>query len=413
VPHSAPTTRYTVEHATLYEPNRWLLALTLAPLGVAAYLATGAHRMTHVGQRLLINGLAITLFAAGYVWQRNPRPFTRAVRVEVDGGTLRVGGRAFPVASLKAGFLKPGSKPHVVLRRGLGASIEIEVPSQNEARSLLRALGLDTSQTVAVFQARSRAYAERWYPAVAVVLFGAAFLGAGALRAGSLRFVIAGAAVVALFVAFLWPTRVTVGADGVVLRWLGRDRFLGYGDVDHVARFDEGVGNGRSVGVRIVLRSGEIVRVPLGSPTFSADDVVMLDERLCEAIAAFRAGDAAGDAALLARGERPVGEWVAALRALGAGSNADHRTAPVPRERLLRLVESPSATASERAAAAAALGGALDDDARERLRRAAEASAAPKLRVALEAAADEARAAELEAALGDIEEEASERRARG
>jgi hypothetical protein len=81
------------------------------------------------------------------------------------------------------------------------------------------------------------------------------------------------------------------------------------------------------------------------------------------------------------------------------------RTAPLPRERLFRIVESPSASGLDRAAAAVALGKEADEETRGRLRGAAEACAAPKLRIALEAAAGSSSDAELEAALAEVGEE--------
>src|SRR5262249_5775644 len=70
--------------------------------------------------------------------------------------------------------------------------------------------------------------------------------------------------------------------------------------------------------------------------------------------------------------------WAAALRALGAG--AREGTAGESRARLLRIAEDPAAEAVERVAAAVALGGDLDEESRARLRAAAAARAAPRLR---------------------------------
>ena len=86
------------------------------------------------------------------------------------------------------------------------------------------------------------------------------------------------------------------------------------------------------------------------------------------------------------------------LLGVGAGSNADHRHAPVPADRLWRIVESPTQDAEARAAAAVALSHAPNDATRQRLRAVASNTAAPRLRVALEAAA---RAAEDDAAAAE------------
>jgi hypothetical protein len=92
---------------------------------------------------------------------------------------------------------------------------------------------------------------------------------------------------------------------------------------------------------------------------------------------------------LLRRGERDVRAWIQALRAAGAGSRADARTAALPTDTLFRIVEDPRLGSAERAAAAVALDAAgLDDAGRQRLTAAANATAGPKLRVVLQAARD-------------------------
>src|SRR5262249_62187220 len=65
------------------------------------------------------------------------------------------------------------------------------------------------------------------------------------------------------------------------------------------------------------------------------------------------------------------------------------RSAAVPDEELWRVIEDPTAPMDARAGAAAAIGRDLDEAGRTRLRVAAAACAAPKLRVALSAVADE------------------------
>ena len=136
-----------------------------------------------------------------------------------------------------------------------------------------------------------------------------------------------------------------------------------------------------------------------------------IEERIQEAMETYRRGDAEGDAALVRRNGRDLGAWINALRSLGAGSNADLRTAPLPRERLFRIVESPTAAAGERAAAAVALGTELDEEGRARLRSAAEATAAPKLRIAIEQAAASADEEALREALSALESEPEEKQA--
>jgi hypothetical protein len=164
-------------------------------------------------------------------------------------------------------------------------------------------------------------------------------------------------------------------------------------------------------GLRIVLRSGSEVFVPVqrANLNLSDDKVALIEERIREAREAVRVGDVAVDAAMLQRGERDVKDWIADLRSIGTGANATLRTAPVPRERLIRIALDPTQAALARAAAAVALGAELDEETQSRLRTAAEATAAPKLRVAIEKAATGAEDGDIEEALRDVEQEAGRR----
>jgi hypothetical protein len=151
--------------------------------------------------------------------------------------------------------------------------------------------------------------------------------------------------------------------------------------------------------------------ITLGSQESTADRpiVPLIEERIRDAMDAFHRDGTSVDASLLRRGERAVGVWVAALRSIGAGANADLRTAPMPGERLFRIVEDPASPAVDRAAAAVALGGDLDEQTRTRLRFVADATAEPRLRLAIEKAAAGEDKAEIEAALAEIEGKDSRR----
>src|SRR5262249_47139974 len=127
----------------------------------------------------------------------------------------------------------------------------------------------------------------------------------------------------------------------------------------------------------------------------------MFAARVKRAIAASESDEEA--AALL----RPAGavdaSHVAQLRVLGAGEDASYREARVPRERLWRLVEDPGVDGATRARAAVALSG--DAEGRERLRVVAEATASPKVRVALERTAEGHEDARVAEALAELEAE--------
>ena len=187
------------------------------------------------------------------------------------------------------------------------------------------------------------------------------------------------------------PSRLHIGTDGVFITWLGTKRFIGFSEISFAKPLD-----GR---VDLHLKAGGLVRIPVGR------QVLIILARINEAMEAYRRGGATADiASLLRRGERPMEDWMAALRSIGAGANATHRTAPVAPETLWRLVEDPGSEPLARAAAAVALGAELDDEGRGRLRVVAGAVAAPKLRVALEAAANDDQG-DLCAAMAEVEEE--------
>jgi hypothetical protein len=287
------------------------------------------------------------------------------------------------------------------------------------------------SQQVATFRALSPALAKRRYGVVAFVgahvflwsLVGilaplSRALGMGNSGAGMVVLLLGILAILTVFVA-----RLSVGADGILLRWLWTQRFLGYHEIRGITRFDKGwlgarLGadgwqhTGQVMGFRVALRSGEEVLMPiaLSSRESMADPIVQrIEERIREAMDAFHRDGASVDAPLLRRGERAVGVWVAALRSIGAGANADLRTAPMPRDRLFRIVEDPASPAVDRAAAAVALGGDLDEQTRTRLRFVADATVEPSLRLAVEKAAAGEHQAEIEAALAEIEGKDSRR----
>jgi hypothetical protein len=401
--------------------NPWVLGLAASPfLGTLAALVAG-FAVKAAFFAFLFHPAIVAIIALLYAWQRNPWAVIEPLPVRADAAGVHVGDTFIPLADIKDGFVLPGRTPQVRLSRRRALPLELRCGSVAEARSLLRALGLDVSQRVAQFRTSSRAVAKRRYTAVAVGTFMAVY---GAFVASIARanhghspalagvFGVAFAlSLIGLVTVMLVPTRLGVGADGIVLRWFGRSRFLGYGDITGVFRFDKGWGRNRQIGLTVTLRSGEEVAIPIGQAKWNDDGVAIIEERMEEAMEAFRGGGAAADAALLRRGDRPVAGWIDALRAIGSGANADMRTAPLPRERLFRIVESPTAAAPDRAAAAVALSADLDDDARTRLRRAADAIAAPRLRVVLEHAAAGAEQAEVEAALAEMDAEEAKRRA--
>jgi hypothetical protein len=135
------------------------------------------------------------------------------------------------------------------------------------------------------------------------------------------------------------------------------------------------------------MDDGSRIRLVVGqSGRWSDEDrTAALVERIREAMDTYARGASEAGMVLLQRGGRDVPEWLLALRALGAGASADHRSLSISTDRLWSVVESHGAVAETRAAAAAALSTVLDEPAKKRLRAARDAVADHGLRDVLEA----------------------------
>jgi hypothetical protein len=223
--------------------------------------------------------------------------------------------------------------------------------------------------------------------------------------------------VVAYFLTLLIPTRIVTGPDGLSVGWLAPGRFVPYSSVVSVSSGDDEVRAHRSDGGATVIRFKPPRWASKNDWFFEwvfRDQKTALYDRLQEGLAQKPAATPADVETLLSRGGRATREWAAALRALGAGGLGGYRSASVPRDLLWSVAESPSAAPDARVAAAVALRRDLDESGRERLRVAAAATVAPKLRVALgnvlaEGADDEGK---VFLALDEAEEEARERQRR-
>lgn len=231
-------------------------------------------------------------------------------------------------------------------------------------------------------------------------LFGAGFafrlFGGHAVTAAA---VIGAAASIAVVLAGARRRRLSIGSDGVAIAG-GARRFVPFADVERVERLETVYGRTHHL-AELVLRSGERIRLGGRFGIFGHDALRVVDEAyddLERALARHRARIAAEHAETLARGARPSAEWTRELRERVEASG--FRQGTLAREDLVAVVEDPTADPTARAGAAYALRAAgLKDEERRRLRVAAAATAAPKVRVALEAAADEHAADEQVAAI--------------
>ncbi len=395
--------------------NPYLLAAAASPLllSLAALISGITGDPRHLA--FMVHPAIFAVVFVALAWNRNFRPNVTWPEVQASRSGVRVGERFVPRARITDGFLVPRAGARSVVRlglRGMRPAMELSVEGEATGRRLLRALGLDTTQTVARFRLLSQFYAGgkmRWVTAAVaagLVLLARLALGIFSVKAGFFLvplFVLAG-----LFL-MLAPTKVEVGVDGILVRWLGRTRFVPIGDILYVDTTIRGMGRNRVLTVLVSLRSGEILDLPVTQRGWDDGRASIVAERIREAMAASHAEPGAvEDAARLSRGSRPFAEWVADLRAIGSGANATHRVAPVPPERLWRVVEDPGSAASARAAAAVALAPALDDEGRLRLKRAAQAVAGPRLRVALESTAAGEGAGSADEAARVLEEIAAE-----
>jgi len=259
---------------------------------------------------------------------------------------------------------------------------------EGRAIDALRVLGLDASQRRAQFYASSPLFATlprqlgfTWglmggvgaLVVVMKVLFG---INAAPLIPFS---------VVPIFIAAMMPTRLDVGVDGLLIRWLWKKRFLPMNQIAQVTPSGDR-------DINVVLTSGETVVIHTsmsrsrGMFAQNRRDAVLA--RVQEAFSVHKSGGPPVDvAALVGRGSRKRSEWLDALLKMRDASG--YRAAVVRDEDLWRVVEDPAAPEDARAGAAVALRSGLDAEGKARVRVAAEATASPKLRVVLDAAAGE------------------------
>lgn len=385
--------------AQLFRRNWQLLAAAFAPavVGVGALYGVG-HLGGWLNLLALVVGL-VGLIAAPvvplYVWFASPMPALESVKIDAsDAQGLHCNGQLLLARQeMVAGFaFAHPDGTAVQLERRFRRPIELLLSREEDARALLRSLRLDASQAAVSVPLRSPAAGD-WRRALGLLFPVGITLGTwsvselGGSTTATLAF--AAACVVGLLawlVMMSVKARATVGADGVLVGFFFRKRFYAYSDIVRIDSFDQGL---KSLG--LVLKNGTTVRLTMPREWSSAQELTAaqrLLNRIEEAMWARHPEPVEADLEQLARKERPMREWLAHLRGVGAGAHADHRRAPVPVDRLWRIVEDATLDAAARAAAAIALGSSKGDETRARLRAVARATAAPRLRIALEVAAN-------------------------
>jgi hypothetical protein len=389
----------------------WPFAL-MALVGVLAFTLTPA--LIASLPLAVIGGIFLAIKRATVA-----RPVVARGSVRLNDGVIELGAR--PLANrteITSGVMVPGAAEGVVVRleRRRRVPIDLSVADVDRAREVLLGLQLDPARAVARFQLLASdpaAWKKRMQRLVpALVLFGATV--AITARSGMLTLLpLHVFLMVALALSMIIPSRVTVGSDGISIRRFGREEFIALdGIADAVAGDTEPVfGSPLSV-VRLLDGEGRVVRElvvdqkkygPFTEGIHLAIDARArsLADRIRETIRLRNARKEPFDPRTLARGDRDMHVWLSDLRALLSQATGFRDVDPPTTEALLSLVEDASARPMDRAAAAIALSRS-DESIKHRVRVVAEATAAPQLRIALEAAAidDEQK---LTSALDEIE----------
>ncbi len=279
------------EELLLIRRNPVILALTLSPiLGLLLLAAVGDPGVLVFAPIVAVLSASLTLFAHRENW----RPLITPVVVRADGEGVMISGRFIPRARIRAGLVMPDVAPRLVLRCRLQLPVELQTESLAEARTCLRSLGLDASQTSVDFHGLSWVLTSPLYVVVTVLALPlAGFL---CSKAGFNGRPVAPALLSLWILAFLLPTRLRVSTDGLALRWLWVRRFIGHGEIEDVTCYDESFGSRLdAVGLRIEL-SSKTVLVPMGlrdqwsllrRDTSRATEVALAWERIREAALVF------------------------------------------------------------------------------------------------------------------------------
>ncbi len=354
----------------------------------------------------------VGLGALAYGWGRSPGASPRAARVRADATGLRIDGAiAIAASKIVGGWVqpRPDASPLVHVRGRGRRHVRIVVGDLEQGRRLLRALALDPSHVSAHYWAMARPLGEpRTFAHAGALLAVTIAIGFIVGPAAPPLFAVALVALAVLFAGVTLPTRVIVGGDGVLLRWLGTVRFVPWSRVTDVEPFDGGV----MLALGPDREEWLTLRMPDEHQRYQPERDAMI-ERMVSALRAHGTTAAAAPVTrLLARAGGRTRDWVREMRSLVRPAQG-FRAASVPAERLWQIVEDPRADREARTGAAIALASTLPEEGRARLRGVADGCAEPRLRLALTTTAAEARAPDeiLAEALDALESEGDDTRA--
>lgn len=330
----------------------------------------------------------------------------------------------------------------VLLRLRNGRDVAVRVPSRAEGESLLRAARVSVADRVLRVPLRSLASSQRFGALMGMVslalllpflLFGGGgliwamitLLGRGGLLEGlsgvplflTLLLMLSAFSLLGVrwLARFVRQREVIVGTDGIALTGFGRHRFIAYSRVRRIARVPHGVRLFLNDSVSVLLPTIADAGAPLPiTPGVDAPfdpasakrllargaspeelyrrDVTRreaLFERLDQAMRARGQSRVSSvQLAELDRRSRSISAWREDLRALLAVEGSGYRGAALGPDQLAEVVEDAGAPTERRVAAAVALSGKGDEEAKRRVRVAVEACADRDLRAALEHAAE-------------------------
>jgi len=367
--------------------------LVFMPAVVALAIALGNYP-------LLVMLVHLSIFGGlGLTWAFRSMDGLRDLpgAVTADDRGLLVDGRVVtPRSQIKQGFVVSHGPAALVKleRRGPRPAMLVRVATTTEGRALLRNLGLDATQSVADIRAASwvltQSLGKQLALTVGPMLGGFLPLLFGLLALFPTLGAIPAAVLVPLMLAYIFgialaPTRVRIGTDGVFTKWLMTERFVSFAEIESVVAYEDVIAGKHYVGAILQLVGGETTKLCSGQKNFFSDGgAAILVERLREALDAHRSGARGVDTSALARGSRSGSEWFRALRRIGAGADVDARHAGMSLEALVSAVHDTTLDPAARVGAAVAALPYATPAERRRIRIAAETTAEPRLRIALE-----------------------------
>jgi hypothetical protein len=320
----------------------------------------------------MVIALAMHLLWIGAKRQRVTLEPTSTKSVRANGAVLR--------SRLVSAKIIPQPRDGVIveLRRRLDPyPARVALLTDPHARAFVRELGLDAREGLTRFHVplTGVALVASWMAAVLVGITAIALLKAFALFLLPLG----------IWMATASRRTVTIGTDGILIEGYWRRRFVPYSSVEFLEREHSGPTWRPMVsrGFFLVLHSGE--RIYLHTMHERLRDGMFEGDYLFDAaVAHHRAAvhDAPNATVALSRGGRSAAEWIRELR---TAREPRYRVAAIPDEEIYSVLVDPSADKSARAGAAVCLATA-GDEARAKVRIAAEDVAAPELRAAIDAA---------------------------